>query len=111
MAYVGGYTQRLVIQPITAIRDRANTNQFHCSISIRGTEDEGVFSFIIAATLEKNLEEICASRKALIETIRKFTGQRADIKLGNILWVSPYRSVGSVLDRDLSIWCLNKKYI
>lgn len=64
--------------------------EFHLySVSLRPTETEGLFNFIIAGK-NINKAEISATHDSVRDCFRRNTGNRKDIKFGEMPWMSYY---------------------
>ncbi|KAJ3515495.1 hypothetical protein NLJ89_g1721 [Agrocybe chaxingu] len=59
--------------------------------AIRPSETSGVFTIIAGGPKFGNPETICVDEAALKEALRQSTGNRSDIKFGEIICMNPYR--------------------
>ncbi|KIM40523.1 hypothetical protein M413DRAFT_445969 [Hebeloma cylindrosporum] len=60
----------------------------HVMTSLRPTETPSVYNFIIGGNIDQ--DHICANEETLVEFLRESTGNRDDIKYGEIIVMSPY---------------------
>jgi len=62
-----------------------------CRTSLRPTEIPSVYTFIIGGNKLMNPDHICASGETVVKFIKENTGNREDIKFGEIICLSPYK--------------------
>ncbi|KAF9485253.1 pentachlorophenol 4-monooxygenase [Pholiota conissans] len=60
-------------------------------VMIRGTENEGIFNFILGGTQLEDPEAICVSEDSIRAALKKHIGNRQDVKIREFTWVSPFR--------------------
>ncbi|KAF8150684.1 FAD binding domain-containing protein [Crassisporium funariophilum] len=60
-------------------------------LAIRATENPGVFNFLMGGLKLDNHAEICSSEDTLRQFLKKGTGDRDDIKFGEVICFSHYR--------------------
>jgi hypothetical protein len=93
VAHMGWYEKRNVSQSIfMAIENLYLLLSAH-RISLRPTEIPSVYNLIIGGSQLIDPDQICASDETLFKFIKENTGNRADIKYGEIICMSPYKSV------------------